>query len=122
MRQHVGDGMRPAERADDPALFSGIFLLAGSVPDALPHRLRRGPKRGVPPVGIGLQYFIWIKKRRVLAMKEKLAVLGRAGPVHEPRRFEGGGIKACRLMAIAPDWAEDLPLRADGDEFPFYQK
>ncbi len=29
---------------------------------------------------------------------------------------------ACQLMSIAPDWAEGLPLRADGDEFPFYQK
>ena len=94
MRQHVGDGMRPAERADDSALFSRIFLLAGSMSDALFHRLRRGPERGVPPVGIGPQHFIRIEKRRVLAMKEELAVLGRAGPVHEPRRFKGGGIKA----------------------------
>ncbi len=30
--------------------------------------------------------------------------------------------EACQLMSIAPDWAEGLPLRADGDEFPFYQK
>ena len=29
---------------------------------------------------------------------------------------------ACRIMAIQPEWAKDLPLRADGDEFPFYQK
>ena len=34
MRQHIGNGMRPAECADDPALFSRIFLFAGSVPDA----------------------------------------------------------------------------------------
>ena len=54
MRQHVGDGMRPAESADDPALFSRVFLLAGSVPDAFLHRLRRGPERSVPPVRIGL--------------------------------------------------------------------
>ena len=59
MRQHIGDGMRPAERADDPALFSRIFLLAGSVPDALFYRLRRGPERGVLPVGIGFQHFIY---------------------------------------------------------------
>ena len=31
--------------------------------------------------------------------------------------------EACRLMAIAPDWAEDLPLRADGeDHLAFYRK
>ena len=30
--------------------------------------------------------------------------------------------EACRLMAIAPDWAEDLPLRADGYECAYYQK
>ena len=100
MRQNVGNGMRPAERADDPVLFSRIFLLAGSMPDALLHRLCRRPERGVPPVGIGFQHFIWIKKRRVLAMKEELAVLGRAGPVHEPRRFEGGRIKARKSQIV----------------------
>ena len=36
MRQHIGNGMRPAERADDPTLFSRVFLLAGSVPGTLP--------------------------------------------------------------------------------------
>ena len=30
--------------------------------------------------------------------------------------------EACRLMAIAPDWAEDLPLRADGYECAYYKK
>ena len=29
---------------------------------------------------------------------------------------QGSLEEACRLMAIAPDWAEDLPLRADGYE------
>ena len=30
---------------------------------------------------------------------------------------------ACRLMAIAPVWAEGLPLRADGeDDLSFYRK
>ena len=47
MRQYIGDGMRPAECADDSTLFSRIFLLAGSVPDAFLHRLRRGPERGI---------------------------------------------------------------------------
>ena len=100
MRQHIGNGMRPAECADDPALFSRIFLFAGSVPDALLHRLCRRPERGVPPVGIGFQHFIRIEKRRVLTMKKELAVLGRAGPVHEPRRFEGGGIEAQKPQII----------------------
>ena len=100
MRQHIGDGMRPAECADDSTLFSGIFLLAGSVPDAFFYRLRCGPERGVPPVGIGLQHHVRIEKRRVLAMKEELAVLGRAGPVHEPCRFEGGGIKTRKPQII----------------------
>ena len=100
MRQYVGNGMRPAERADDSTLFSRIFLLAGSVPDAFLHRLRCGPERGVPPVGIGLQHFIRIEKRRVLAMKEELAVLGRAGPVHEPCRFKGSGIEARKSQII----------------------
>ena len=30
--------------------------------------------------------------------------------------------EACRIMAIPPDWAKDLPLRADGDEMLYYQK
>ena len=28
----------------------------------------------------------------------------------------------CRIMAVAPDWAIGLPLRADGYECPFYKK
>lgn len=28
----------------------------------------------------------------------------------------------CRIMAVAPDWAAGLPLRADGYECPFYKK
>ena len=28
----------------------------------------------------------------------------------------------CRIMAVAPDWATGLPLRADGYECPFYKK
>ena len=30
--------------------------------------------------------------------------------------------EACRIMAIPPDWAKDLPLRAEGDEMPYYRK
>lgn len=30
--------------------------------------------------------------------------------------------EVCRIMAIAPDWAAGLPLRADGYECEFYQK
>ena len=35
---------------------------------------------------------------------------------------QGSLEEACRLMAIAPDWAKDLPLRADGYECPYYRK
>ena len=36
---------------------------------------------------------------------------------------QGSLEEACRLMANAPDWAEDLPLRADGeDHLAFYRK
>lgn len=35
---------------------------------------------------------------------------------------QGSLEEACRLMAIAPDWAEDLPLRADGYECAYYKK
>jgi len=30
--------------------------------------------------------------------------------------------EACRVMAIQPEWAQDLPLRADGYICPFYRK
>ena len=30
--------------------------------------------------------------------------------------------EVCRMMAMAPDWAAGLPLRADGYECPFYKK
>lgn len=35
---------------------------------------------------------------------------------------QGALEEACRLMAIAPDWAKDLPLRADGYECMYYRK
>ena len=36
---------------------------------------------------------------------------------------QGSLEEACRLMSIAPDWAKDLPLRADGeDDLRFYRK
>ena len=35
---------------------------------------------------------------------------------------QGALEEACRLMAIAPNWAEELPLRADGYECMYYRK
>lgn len=35
---------------------------------------------------------------------------------------QGSLEEVCRLMAIAPDWAKDLPLRADGYECAYYRK
>ena len=35
---------------------------------------------------------------------------------------QGSLEEACKLMAIVPDWAKDLPLRADGYECTYYQK
>ena len=35
---------------------------------------------------------------------------------------QGSLEEACRIMAIPPKWAEDMPMRADGDVMPFYQK
>ena len=35
---------------------------------------------------------------------------------------QGSLEEACQLMSIAPDWAKDLPLRADGYECAYYQK
>ena len=35
---------------------------------------------------------------------------------------QGSVEEACRVMAIPPGWARDLPLRADGEEMEFYRK
>ena len=35
---------------------------------------------------------------------------------------QGSVEEAFRVMAIPPDWARDLPLRADGDEMTYYKK
>ena len=35
---------------------------------------------------------------------------------------QGSVEEACCIMAIPPDWAQDLPLRADGEEMEFYRK
>ena len=35
---------------------------------------------------------------------------------------QGGVEEVCRIMAIPPKWAQDLPLRADGGEMEFYRK
>ena len=35
---------------------------------------------------------------------------------------QGSVEEACRIMAIPPRWAQDLPLRADGEEMAFYRK
>ena len=35
---------------------------------------------------------------------------------------QGSVEEACCIMAISPKWAQDLPLRADGEEMEFYRK
>ena len=35
---------------------------------------------------------------------------------------QGSVEEACRIMAIPPDWARDLPLRAEEDEMAYYKK
>lgn len=35
---------------------------------------------------------------------------------------QGSVEEACGIMAIPPDWARDLPLRAEGDEMAYYKK
>lgn len=35
---------------------------------------------------------------------------------------QGSVEEACRVMAIPPNWARDLPLRAEGDEMRYYKK
>ncbi|MGN0772274.1 MAG: DNA polymerase [Candidatus Ventricola sp.] len=42
--------------------------------------------------------------------------------VMEMPEGQGSLEEACGIMAIPPEWAKDLPLRADGDELPYYRK
>ena len=42
--------------------------------------------------------------------------------VMEMPEGQGSLEEACSIMAIPPEWAKDLPLRADGDELPYYRK
>lgn len=42
--------------------------------------------------------------------------------VLEVPRGESSVEEICQMMAVAPDWAEGLPLRADGYECDFYKK
>lgn len=42
--------------------------------------------------------------------------------VMEMPEGQGSLEEACSIMVIPPEWAKDLPLRADGDELPYYRK
>ena len=35
---------------------------------------------------------------------------------------QGSLEEACQIMGVPPAWANDLPLRADGDELTYYRK
>ena len=100
MRQHVGNGMRPTERADDPALSSRVFLLTDLHTGALFQRAHGRPEGSVRPVGIGGQHRVRVEEGCVVIAEHELAVLGRAGPVHEPCGLEGGGIEAGQRQLV----------------------
>ena len=42
--------------------------------------------------------------------------------VVECERKEGSVEEVCEIMEVAPPWAEDLPLKAEGYRCDFYQK
>ena len=98
--QHICNAMRPAECADDALLLQRILLFADLCTGALLQWARGRPEGGVRPVGIGGQHRVRIEKGRVVIAEHELAVLGRAGPVHEPRRLEGGGVEAGQRQLV----------------------
>ena len=98
--QYVCHGMRSAESANNTPFFSRILLLTGRVLDAFLYRLRGRPERGIPPISIGFQDFVGIEERLVCVMEKELAVFGRAGPVHQSGRLEGGRVKAREVQVI----------------------
>ena len=94
MFQHIGNAVRPAERADDALLLQWILLLADLRTGALLQRAGGRPEGSVRPVGISGQHCVRIEEGRIVIAEHELAVLRRAGPVHEPRRFEGRGVES----------------------------
>ena len=113
--EDVCDAVRPAERPDDAALGQRVFLPGDRAAHLRLHRLGRRPERGVRPVGIGGQHRVRIEERLVRAAEQVLAVLGRAGPVHEPRGFKGRGVEAGKRQFVR-DAAGDgrILIRRDG--------
>ena len=98
--QHVRDAMRAAKGADDPALLQRVLRFGRLCTGALLQRLRGRPERGVRPVGIGGQHLVRVEKRLVRIAKHVLAVLRRAGPVHEPCRLKGRGVEAGQRQPV----------------------
>ena len=113
--EHVRDAVRPAERPDDPALGQRVFLLGDRAAHLRLHRLRGRPERGVRPVGIGGQHLVRVEKRLVRVAEHVLAVLRRAGPVHEPCGLKGRGVEAGQRQLVR-DAAGDgrILVRRDG--------
>ena len=98
--QHIGDAVRPAERPDDAALGQRVFLRGGCAAHLRFHWLRRRPERGVLPVGVSGEHIVRVKERLVSVSEQILPVLGRAGPVHEPRGFKGRGVEAGKRQVV----------------------
>ena len=113
--EDVCDAVRPAERPDDPTLGQRVFLPGDRAAHLRLHRLGRRPERGVRPVGIGGQHRVRIEERLVRAAEQVLAVLGRAGPVHQPCRLKGRGVEAGKRQFVR-DAAGDgrVLVRRDG--------
>ena len=107
--------MRPAERPDDAALGQRVFLLGDRAAHLRLHRLGSGPEGGVLPVGISGEHLVRIEKRLIRVSEQILPVLGRAGPVHEPRGFKGRGVEAGKRQVVC-DAAGDgrILVRRDG--------
>ena len=113
--EDVRNAVRPAERPDDPTLGQRVFLPGDRAAHLRLHRLGRRPERGVRPVGIGGQHLVRSEERLVRAAEQVLAVLGRAGPVHQPCRLKGRGVEAGKRQFVR-DAAGDgrVLVRRDG--------
>ena len=98
--QHIGDAVRPAERPDDAALGQRVFLPGDRAAHLRLHRLGGRPEGGVLPVGVSGEHLVGIEERLIRVPEDEFPVLGRTGPVHEPRGFKGRGVEAGKRQVV----------------------
>ena len=83
----------PAERADNALFLGGIALFCRQLARRVFAAGNLRPLRHVLPVGVHSQNAVFAEKRFILIAEHIIAVCAAAWPVHQARRFKGGGVK-----------------------------